>query len=50
MTNTRPRIVFNSSQECNACENAKSKKLINWSQRKDEFIKIIKKIKSISKK
>ncbi len=50
MTNTRPRIVFNTSQECNACENARSKKLINWSQRKDEFTEIIKKIKSISKK
>ena len=48
--NTRPRIVFNNQDICNACLNSKEKKKINWKQREKEFYKIISNIKKDSKK
>ena len=32
--NTRPRIVFNKQDICNACLNSIDKKKINWEKRK----------------
>ncbi len=46
MPNTRPRIVFDSNNICNACINREYKKKINWSQRKKEFTQLIQDIKS----
>ena len=43
--NTRPRIVFNNQDTCNACLNSKEKKKTNWKQREKEFYKIIPNIK-----
>jgi N-acetyl sugar amidotransferase len=48
--NTRPRIVFNNQDTCNACLNSKEKNKINWKQREREFYKIILNIKKDSKK
>jgi predicted PP-loop superfamily ATPase len=48
--NTRPRIVFNKQDICNACLNSKDKKKINWEKREKEFLKIILNIKKDSKK
>lgn len=48
--NTRPRIVFNKQDICNACLNSMSKKKINWAKREKEFLKIIFNIKKDSKK
>lgn len=45
MPNSRPRIVFDEHDVCNACENSKKKKQINWEKRKKEFLEIISKIK-----
>ena len=42
---SRPRIVFNEDGVCNACVNAKNKKLINWNDRFIEFQEIVEKIK-----
>ena len=41
MPNTRPRIVFDETGECNACENAKQQQEINWDDRKKEFLEVI---------
>jgi len=46
MPDTRPRIVFNEYGICNACLNSERKKQINWSERKNEFLKIAKDIKN----
>jgi len=48
--NTRPRIVFNNQDICNACLNSKDKKTINWQKREKEFHKIILNIKKDSQK
>ena len=48
--NTRPRIVFNKQNICNACLNSMDKKKINWEKRKKEFLNIILYIKKDSKK
>jgi N-acetyl sugar amidotransferase len=48
--NTRPRIVFNNQNICNACLNSKEKEKINWRKREKEFLKIIHNIKKDSKK
>jgi N-acetyl sugar amidotransferase len=48
--NTRPRIVFNKQDICNACLNSRDKKKINWKKREKEFHKIILNIKKNSKK
>ena len=37
---TRPRITF-TGKTCNACQNNKNKKEIDWDKRKKEFIRII---------
>ena len=35
MPNSRPRIVFNTDGECNACINGEEKIQINWDDRKN---------------
>lgn len=50
MPNTRPRIVFNDEGLCNACLNSEEKQLINWDDRKKQFLKIIDHIKSEKRK
>ena len=47
---SRPRVFFNENGICNACINAEKKKLINWDERKKEFLNIVDKIKEFSKK
>ncbi len=47
---SRPRVFFNEKGICNACTNAEKKKLINWDERKKEFLNIVDKIKEFSKK
>ena len=41
MPNSRPRIVFDDENVCNACRNAEIKKEINWEARKNEFFKLV---------
>ncbi len=50
MPDSRPRIVFNSEGICNACIHSEKKNLIDWDKRKKEFLEIVDKIKSDSKK
>ena len=47
--NTRPEIHFDEKGICSACNNAKTKKKIDWSKRKIDFFKILKKHKEINK-
>ena len=47
---SRPRVFFNEKGICNACINAEKKKLINWDERKKEFLNIVDRIKEFSKK
>ena len=42
MMSTRPRISFNKEGLCNACEWSLEKKKLNWSQRKTELGKLLK--------
>ena len=46
--NSRPRIIF-TENVCNACINSKNKRKINWKKRKNEFLKIVNKIKQKNK-
>ena len=46
MISTRPRITFNEKGFCNACDWKFKKKNLNWKKREDEFISIVKQIKS----
>ena len=48
MPNSRPRIVFNDDEICNACSNKNEKNKIDWSSRENEFIQLIDKIKKES--
>ena len=48
--NTRPRVVFDKQNICNACHNAEEKKKIDWKKREKEFLKIIDQIKKDKKK
>lgn len=48
LPNSRPNLVFNTKGICNACENHKTKKNINWSERKKQLKQIVKKAKTIS--
>lgn len=45
MPSSRPRIIFNSNGICNGCLNSIKKKKINWKKRKEEFLRIIEKVK-----
>jgi N-acetyl sugar amidotransferase len=48
--NSRPRIVFNKDNICNACINNENKKTkIDWTVRENEFDKIVKKINDETK-
>ena len=49
MPDSRPRIVFDDNGVCNACLHSKKKQKINWENRKNEFLKLIKDIKYKSK-
>jgi len=46
MPSSRPRIVFNAQNICNACINSENKKKIDWNSRKEEFIKLVSDIKN----
>tara|TARA_Y100001970_G_C14207265_1_gene844805 strand:- start:1101 stop:2198 length:1098 start_codon:yes stop_codon:yes gene_type:complete len=48
MPNSRPRIVFNHDEICNACSNRNEKKQIDWVSRQNEFNQLIDKIKKKS--
>lgn len=50
MPDSRPRIVMNEDGVCNACINADLKKIINWMERKSEFLNLIRNIKDKKKK
>ena len=41
MPNSRPRIVFDETGECNACKHSKEKQEIDWDARKKEFLEVI---------
>lgn len=43
---TRPRIRFDANQICNACETSDLKKNIDWRSRKEEFMELVKELKS----
>ena len=43
---SRPRIIFDNNGVCNACNNSKEKKKIDWEKRRKEFEKICNNIKS----
>ncbi len=43
---TKPQLVFNNDGICSACINSQKKELIDWSQKKKEFIEIIEKYRS----
>ena len=45
LPSTRPNLVINSSGVCNACEQGKEKKKINWRKRKIEFENLVRRIK-----
>ena len=45
MPSSRPRITFSSSGICNGCINSIKKKKLNWKKRKDEFLRMIEKVK-----
>jgi N-acetyl sugar amidotransferase len=46
MPSSRPRISFKNNNLCNACEYLLLQKKINWKDRKQEFLEIIKKSKT----
>ncbi len=48
MTNTRPRIEFDSQGICNACRNAENKQKIDWSARREEFIEYVDRYRATS--
>ena len=50
MPSSRPRIVFNEQGVCNACLNGDEKNKIDWSERKEEFLLLISKIKNSKNK
>ena len=45
MPSSRPRISFDKTGVCNACNNSEKKKLINWDERKKKFLEIIRNLK-----
>jgi len=48
--NTRPRVIFNNKDICNACQNFKEKKKTDWKKREKEFNELISNIKKSKKK
>ena len=44
--NSRPRIIFNKQNVCNACLNAEDKKNIDWEDRKKQFDDLVDNIKN----
>ncbi len=46
LPNSRPNLIIEENGNCSACNNFKKKKKINWKKRKQEFIKLVKKIKN----
>ena len=49
MPDSRPRIVFNKDGVCNACLHSDEKKKIDWENRREEFLELIKEIKDFEK-
>ncbi len=49
MPNTRPRIIFDNMGVCNACLHSEKKKIIDWDDRKQNFLKLVDKIKKDTK-
>ncbi len=47
MPNTRPRIVFDDEDVCNACHNAERKESIDWDARRAELIEILEPHRSV---
>ena len=47
LPNTRPNLKIDEDGVCDACKNKQTK--INWKNRRNEFLKIIKKIKNKNK-
>lgn len=41
MPNTRPRIVFDETGECNACLYAEERKTMDWTVKKAEFLELV---------
>lgn len=41
MPDTRPRIVFDRDGVCNACLNADAKQAIDWTARREEFLRLV---------
>jgi len=48
LPNTRPNLKIDEDGVCDACKNKKTK--INWKNRRNKFLKIVKKIKNKNKK
>ena len=46
MPSSRPRITFDKNQICNGCKTNETKKKIDWSNRKKEFLDICDKYRS----
>ena len=49
MPNTRPRIIFDNMGVCNACLHSEKKKIIDWDRRKQDFLKLVDRIKEREK-
>ena len=45
LPNTRPNLIIENNGNCSACNNFTNKKKTNWKKRKQEFIRLVKKIK-----
>ncbi len=43
---TKPQLIFNNDGICSACINSQKKELVDWSQKKKDFIEIIEKYRS----
>lgn len=49
MPDSRPRVVFNKNNICNACLHSEKKKKIDWNLRKREFLELVEEIKKNQK-
>ena len=43
---TKPGLIFDKEDVCNACRNHERKNEVNWEERREEFLKIVEKFKS----
>ena len=49
LPSTRPNLKIDSKGICNACNQSKTKKIINWIDREKQFAELVKKIKKKKK-